>query len=122
MPFWQGRLWRPGNTPLEAAAERCQQVGGSVGVVHANANGFVHLGPTTSISGDFTPTAAELHTLQPRLLLCRCGELEVEASAPAWAQFPFLPRSWRVYHHWLRKMAVEAYRERSMMKTLKPSL
>ncbi len=42
--------------------------GGSVGVVHANANGFVHLGPTTSISGDFTPTAAELHTLQPRLL------------------------------------------------------
>ena len=38
-----------------------------VTVIHATVNGFVHLGPTTLTTGDFSPTAAELHTLQPRL-------------------------------------------------------
>lgn len=38
-----------------------------VTVIHACTNGFLHLGPTTLTTGDFTPTAAELHTLQPRL-------------------------------------------------------
>lgn len=41
--------------------------GGTVTVMHANTNGFVHLGPTTITGGDYTPTPAEMHTLQPRL-------------------------------------------------------
>jgi hypothetical protein len=38
-----------------------------VTVMHANVNGYIHLGPTTLTGGDFTPTAPELHNLQPRL-------------------------------------------------------
>lgn len=48
--------------------------GGSVTVIHAAANGFIHLGPTTLTSSDFSPTVAELHNLQPRLF-------------PAWADW-----------------------------------
>lgn len=49
-------------------------VGGSTGVVHANANGYVILGPTAQQSGDFTPTVAELLAQGPRL-------------CPAWYDF-----------------------------------
>lgn len=41
--------------------------GGSTNVVHACVNGFVVLGPTGATTGDFTPTAAELHGQLPRL-------------------------------------------------------
>ncbi len=43
---------------------------GSVTTLHATVNGFVHLGATTLTTGDFSPSVAELHNLQPRLFAC----------------------------------------------------
>ncbi|HEX5054684.1 MAG TPA: hypothetical protein VFZ65_23110 [Planctomycetota bacterium] len=41
--------------------------GGATSVVHAAANGYVLLGPTSAVSSDFTPTPAELVAQQPRV-------------------------------------------------------
>lgn len=78
--------------------------GGSVTTVHANANGYVHLGATTSISGDYTPTVAEMHTLQPRLFPL-WGDWQVALNAavvqPSGVFFDVDPSGQAVYVTWL---------------------
>ncbi len=52
-----------------------------VTVIHACVNGFLHLGPTTLATGDFTPTTAELHNLQPRLF-AQWGDWQAATNVP----------------------------------------
>lgn len=77
---------------------------GGVTVMHACVNGFVHLGPTTLTTGDFTPTAAELHNLQPRLFPL-WGDWQaatnVSTNAASGVYFDVDPSGNTVYFTWL---------------------
>jgi hypothetical protein len=75
-----------------------------VTVLHACVNGFVHLGPTTLTTGDFTPTAAEMHNLQPRLFAL-WGDWQaatnVTTNAASGVYFDVDPSGTTVYFTWL---------------------
>jgi hypothetical protein len=49
--------------------------GGTTSVIHIASNGFIHLGPTTLTTSDFSPTVAEALTLEPRIFAL-WGDLE----------------------------------------------
>jgi hypothetical protein len=78
--------------------------GGSASVMHVTVNGFVHLGPTTLTTGDFTPTAAEMHTLQPRLFTM-WGDWQAATNVPtnpaSGVYFDVDPSGQTVYFTWL---------------------
>lgn len=75
-----------------------------VTVMHATTNGFVHLGPTTLTTGDFTPTAAEMHTLQPRLFALWAdwqAATNVTTNPASGVYFDVDPSNQTVYFTWL---------------------
>jgi hypothetical protein len=78
--------------------------GGSVTTMHAAVNGFIHLGATTLTSSDFSPTAAEMHTLQPRLFPCWADWHASQNATPNPATgvyFDVDPSGQTVYFTWL---------------------
>jgi hypothetical protein len=78
--------------------------GGSVTTMHAAVNGYVHLGATTATSSDFSPTPAELHTLQPRLAVCWSDWHASQNATPNPATgvyFDIDPSGQTVYFTWL---------------------
>lgn len=75
-----------------------------VTVMHVCSNGFIHLGPTTLTTGDFTPTAAELHNLQPRLFPLWADwqpATNVTTNAASGVYFDVDPSGQTVYFTWL---------------------
>ena len=76
--------------------------GGTVTIMHVCSNGWIHLGPTTLTTGDFTPTAAEMHTLQPRLFpLWGDWQPAINAQPASGVYYDVDPSGQTVYYTWL---------------------
>jgi len=75
-----------------------------VTVMHAAVNGWVHLGPTTLTTSDYTPTVAEFHNLQPRLFPLWCdlhAGTNLTTNPASGVYFDVDPSGQTVYFTWL---------------------
>jgi hypothetical protein len=75
-----------------------------VTVMHMTVNGFIHLGPTTLLTGDFSPTNPELHNLQPRLFPMWSdwqAATNVTTNPASGCYFDVDPSNQTVYFTWL---------------------